>query len=103
MDASKLTNGSRAEVLVKRSVPPARSSQPTTVRSEAKKVGRIATGKKDKTVRPQVNAIRKSKSEKLVCRYCGSDDLVPSFIKRMGNFLMIGIPAISGLRDRLGG
>jgi hypothetical protein len=25
---------------------------------------------------------RKSKSEKLVCRYCGSDDLALSFIKR---------------------
>ncbi len=24
----------------------------------------------------------KSKSETLVCRYCGSDDLAPSFIKR---------------------
>jgi hypothetical protein len=24
----------------------------------------------------------KSKSEKLVCRYCGSDDLAPSFIMR---------------------
>ncbi len=24
----------------------------------------------------------KSKLEKLVCRYCGSDDLAPSFIKR---------------------
>ena len=24
----------------------------------------------------------RSKSEKLVCRYCGSDDLAPSFIKR---------------------
>ena len=24
----------------------------------------------------------KSKSAKLVCRYCGSDDLAPSFIKR---------------------
>ncbi len=24
----------------------------------------------------------KSKSENLVCRYCGSDDLAPSFIKR---------------------
>ena len=24
----------------------------------------------------------KSKSERLVCRYCGSDDLAPSFIKR---------------------
>jgi hypothetical protein len=25
---------------------------------------------------------RKSKSKRLVCRYCGSDDLAPSFIKR---------------------
>jgi hypothetical protein len=25
---------------------------------------------------------RKPKVEKLVCRYCGSDDLAPSFIKR---------------------
>ena len=25
---------------------------------------------------------RKSKSDKLVCRYCASDDLAPSFIKR---------------------
>jgi hypothetical protein len=25
---------------------------------------------------------RTSKAEKLVCRYCGSDDLAPSFIKR---------------------
>ena len=24
----------------------------------------------------------KSKSEKLACRYCGSDDLAPSFVKR---------------------
>jgi hypothetical protein len=24
----------------------------------------------------------KSKSNKLVCRYCGSDDLAPSFLKR---------------------
>jgi hypothetical protein len=25
---------------------------------------------------------RKPKAEKLVCRYCGSDDLAPSFIRR---------------------
>ena len=25
---------------------------------------------------------RKPRAEKLVCRYCGSDDLAPSFIKR---------------------
>jgi hypothetical protein len=26
--------------------------------------------------------VRKAKSDKLVCRYCGSDNLAPSFIKR---------------------
>jgi hypothetical protein len=31
---------------------------------------------------PRKKAGRKSKSEKLICRYCGSDDLAPSFAKR---------------------
>lgn len=36
-----------------------------------------------KSVRaPLQKAGRKPKAEKLVCRYCGSDDLAPSFIKR---------------------
>jgi len=82
MDASKLTNGSRAEVLAKRSTPAPKSVQARGVRSEVKKVDRKSTGKKAKTERPQVKAIRKSKSEKLVCRYCGSNDLARSFIKR---------------------
>jgi hypothetical protein len=82
MEASKLTNGSKDEVLAKRSAPAPKSVQASTVRSEARKVDKSATGKKAKTERPQVKAIRKSKSEKLVCRYCGSDDLAPSFIKR---------------------
>src|SRR5208283_4960764 len=30
----------------------------------------------------QKNAELRPKAEKLVCRYCGSDDLAPSFIKR---------------------
>ena len=81
MDASKLINGSRTGVLVKRSGPAPKSGQPSTVPSEAQKVGKTAT-KKVKTERPQMKTIRKSKSEKLVCRYCGSDDLAPSFIKR---------------------
>jgi hypothetical protein len=82
MDASKMTNGSRTEVLANRSEPAPKSGQASAARSEAKKVDRKSTGKKTKTERPQVKAIRKSKSEKLVCRYCGSDDLAPSFIKR---------------------
>jgi hypothetical protein len=82
MDASKLTNGSRAEVLAKRSAPAPKSVQASAVRSEARKVDKRSTGKKTQTERPQVKAIRRSKSEKLVCRSCGSDDLAPSFIKR---------------------
>ena len=31
---------------------------------------------------PLQKAGRKPKAEKLMCRYCGSDDLAPSFIKR---------------------
>ncbi len=31
---------------------------------------------------PRKETERKPKAEKLVCRYCGSDDLAPSFIKR---------------------
>jgi hypothetical protein len=82
MDASKLTNGSRDEVLAERSAPALKTGQPNAVRSEAKRVRKRASGKKAKTERPQVTANRKSKSEKLVCRYCGSGDLAPSFIKR---------------------
>ena len=82
MDAQKLTNGSKAEVLTKRSEPAPRSGQPNAVRSEAKKVDTKATGKKAKRGRRLGKAIENSKSEKLVCGYCGSDDLAPSFIKR---------------------
>jgi hypothetical protein len=82
MDASKLTNGSRDEVLAKRSAPAPKSVQASAVRSEAKKADKRSTGKKAKTERSQAKVVRKSKSEKLVCRYCGSDGLAPSFIKR---------------------
>jgi hypothetical protein len=82
MDASKLTNGSRTETLGKPSALPARSGQPNAMRSEAKNASKRASGKRAKTKRPGVKAIEKSKLEKLVCRYCGSDDLAPSFIKR---------------------
>jgi hypothetical protein len=75
MDASKLTNGSGTE-------PVAKSGPPNSVRSEAKKVSKRAVGEKATTERPRPKAIGSSKSEKLISRYCGSDDLAPSFIKR---------------------
>ena len=82
MNASKLTNGSEAKVLDKTSQTLPRSAQRNAVRAAARKVRKKATGQKTKTKRPQVKAVRSSPSEKLVCRYCGSDDLAPSFIKR---------------------
>jgi hypothetical protein len=82
MDAPKLMDGSKDEVLAKRSAPAVKSVQANADRFEAKKVRKRATGKKAKTERPQVTANRKSKSDKLLCRYCGSDDLAPSFINR---------------------
>ena len=82
MNASKLTNGSEAEVLDKASQTPPKSAQRSAAPAAAKKVSKKATRKKTKTKRPHVKATRSSTSEKLVCRYCGSDDLAPSFIKR---------------------
>ena len=81
MNASKLTNVSEAEVLDKTSHTPLKSAQQNASRAAAKKVSKKATGHKTKTKRPRAKAIRSSTSEKLVCRYCGSDDLAPSFIK----------------------
>ena len=59
-------------------------------RSEHKPIRHSSTSAPKKASRKKVESARplrketgsKSKSEKLVCRYCGSDDLAPSFIKR---------------------
>jgi len=58
--------------------------------SECKSIGHSSISapksgarKKAETARPlRKETGSKSKSEKLVCRYCGSNDLAPSFIKR---------------------
>ena len=58
--------------------------------SERKRIGhssisapKSAARKKAESARPlRKETGNKSKSEKLVCRYCGSNDLAPSFIKR---------------------
>ena len=55
------------------------SSWPAGEKTARKKAAR----KKAESARPLRKAMgSKSKSDKLVCRYCGSDDLAPSFIKR---------------------
>jgi hypothetical protein len=58
--------------------------------SEHKPIGHSSTSAPKGAAREKVESARplrkamssKSKSEKLVCRYCGSNDLAPSFIKR---------------------
>ncbi len=55
-----------------------------------KPIGHSSTSARKKAARKKAEPARplrketgsKSKSDKLVCRYCGSDDLPPSFIKR---------------------
>jgi hypothetical protein len=52
-------------------------------KGSAAKSKRVAGGKTGKAAHPRRESARAtSKGEKLVCRYCGSDDLAPSFIKR---------------------
>jgi hypothetical protein len=55
-----------------------------------KPIGRSSTSAQKKAAQNKAESARpprketriKSKSDKLVCRYCGSSDLAPSFIKR---------------------
>jgi hypothetical protein len=81
-NACLLCWGLEPEVLDKTSETPPKSAQRNVARAAANKVSKKATGQKTNTKRPQVKAIRSSTSGKLVCRYCGNDDLAPSFIKR---------------------
>jgi len=58
--------------------------------NERKPIGHSSTSAPKSAARKKAKSARpfrkekggKSKSEKLVCRYCGSNDLAPSFIKR---------------------
>ena len=84
MEYAKLANGSRHESPIGRSPSPAEQDQKDAARSAGKKTARKKAGqKKAESARPlQKKMGSKSKSSKLVCCYCGSDDLAPSFIKR---------------------
>jgi hypothetical protein len=43
---------------------------------------KVTLPSKTKARQPQPSSRSAAKAEKLVCRYCGSDDLAPSFRKR---------------------
>ena len=81
MEQAKLANGSGHELSIGRSPSLAAQDQMDATRSAGKKaVQKKAVPRKAKPARPQRKEM--SKSNKMVCRYCGSDDLAPSFIKR---------------------
>jgi hypothetical protein len=68
MEHAKLANGNGHKLPIRHSPSLARKKA-VRKKSERARQLRKETGSK-------------SKSDKLVCRYCGSDDLAPSFIKR---------------------
>ena len=82
MEYAKFATGTRHESPIGRD--PSQSGQDQKLaRSAGKKMVRKKTEpKKAKPARPMQTMGSKPKSAKLVCRYCGSDDLAPSFIKR---------------------
>jgi hypothetical protein len=84
MEHAKLANGSAHKLLTRHSSSPAEQDQKDTGRSSGKKaVRKKAAPRKAKPARPLRKEMGgKSKTNKLVCRYCGSDDLAPRFIKR---------------------
>jgi len=84
MERAKLANGSGHELPIGRSPSPAEQDQMDAARAASKKaVRKKAAPRKAKPARPLRKEMgSKLKSNELVCRYCGSDDLAPSFIKR---------------------
>jgi hypothetical protein len=81
MERAKLANGSGHELPIGRS---SEQDQMDAARSPGKKAVQkmVASGKAKPAPPLRKETGNKSKSNKLVCRYCGSDDLAPSFIKR---------------------
>ncbi len=61
----------------------AKGSERKPIQHSSTSAPKRAVQNKAETARPlRKETGSKSKSEKLVCRYCGSNDLAPSFIKR---------------------
>jgi hypothetical protein len=84
MEHAQLANGKAHKLPIGRSPSPAAQDQKDGVRLAGEKTARKKAAPKKaesaRLVRKEMGS--ESKSDKLVCRYCGSDDLAPSFIKR---------------------
>jgi len=84
MERAKLANGSGHELPLEQSPSADEQDQIDAARSAGKKAAQKKTArKKTESVRQlRKETGNKSKTEKLICRYCRSNDLAPSFIKR---------------------
>jgi len=84
MKNSKLANRNGDGAQIGRSASSAQQDQVSAVRSAGEKAARKKTASRKTNPRPLLRKKmgRQPKSSKLVCRYCGSEDLAPSFIKR---------------------
>jgi hypothetical protein len=82
MELAKLANAKGPKLQIGRS-PFAQGQKDAARLAGEKAVPRKGAQKKAKSARPMGKKMgSRSKSKKLVCHYCGSDDLAPSFIKR---------------------
>jgi len=84
MENSKLANRNGDGAQIGRSASSAQQDQVSAVSSAGEKAARkkAASRKTDPTPLLRKKMGSQPKSSKLVCRYCGSEDLAPSFIKR---------------------
>jgi hypothetical protein len=84
MQSTKLEKGPEHKRPIRRSVSVDSRDQPETTRSTGKKATHNNGAQKEAKSERSLRKIpgNQSNSDKLVCRYCGSDDLSPSFIKR---------------------
>ena len=80
MENAKLANGNRHLSSVRHASERIEKNQKDAARSNGDTALRKKTTKPGQPLRKKTGS--KPKAEKLVCRYCGSDDLAPSFIKR---------------------
>ncbi len=84
MESAKLANSNKHLSSVRHAIERTEKNQKDAARSNIATALRKETdpveAKPGQPVRKKPE--RKPKAEKLVCRYCGSDDLAPSFIKR---------------------
>ncbi len=81
MKQAKLIKENAQNLLVETSSVPQRD-QMGAARLPGKKAVRKRTAPRKAKAARLLGKQMKLKSDKLVCRYCGSDDLAPSFIKR---------------------